>query len=57
MNYQEAFITIAPDCPVDHSIIPAAKGDSKPIHLIQYELLVNHPYTFTGQDLIFEIHV
>jgi hypothetical protein len=57
MNYQETFITIAPDCPVDHSVIPTAKGDSVPIHLIQYELLTQHPYTFTEQELIFETHV
>ena len=48
MNYQETFITIAPDCPVDHSIVPIAKGDAKPVHLIQYELLTKHPYTFTA---------
>lgn len=57
MNYQETFITIAPDCPVSHSIVPVAKGDAKSIHLIQYEILTKHPYTFTGQGLIFETHV
>lgn len=57
MNYQETFITIAPDCPADHSVVPSAKGDSQPVHLIQYELLTQHPYTFTGQELIFETHV
>lgn len=57
MNYQDTFITVAPDCPVDHSIIPTAKGDARPVHLIQYELLTRHPYTFTGQELIFKTHV
>ena len=57
MNYQETFITVARDCPVSHSIVPTATGAAKPIHLIQYELLTNHPYTFTGQELIFETHI
>lgn len=57
MNYQDTFITVASDCPVDHSIVPTAKGDARPVHLIQYELLTRHPYTFTGEELIFETHV
>lgn len=57
MNYQETFITVAPDCPVEHSVVPTAKGDARPVHLIQYELLTQNPYTFTGQELIFETHV
>lgn len=57
MNYQETFITVAPDCPVSHSSIPTTKGDARPIHLIQYELLSQQPYTFTGEELIFETYV
>lgn len=57
MNYQQTFITVAPDCPVEHSVVPTAKGDARPIHLIQYELLTQQPYTFTGQELIFETHI
>jgi hypothetical protein len=57
MNYQDTFITVAPDCPVDHGVIPTAKGDVKPIHLVQYDLLTRHPYTFTGKELEFETHV
>lgn len=57
MNYQNTFITVAPDCPVSQSVVPRAKGASRPIHLIQYELLTGHPYTLTGQELIFETHV
>lgn len=57
MNYQETFIIVAPDCRVERSVVPTGKGDARPIHLIQYELLTRHPYTYTGQELIFETHV
>lgn len=57
MNYQETFITVAPDCPVEESVVPTMRGQKKSIHLIQYELLTQNPYTFTGQELIFETHV
>ena len=57
MNYQDTFITVAPDCPVGQSIVPTAKGDATPIHLIHYQLLTTHPYTFTGQELIFATHI
>jgi hypothetical protein len=57
MNYYMTFITAAPDCPVNEGVIPPAKqgGPTKP--RIEYELLSAHPYTFTQEELIFEVHV
>lgn len=57
MNYRETFITVAPDCPVQKAVVPTGKGESKPVHVLQYELLVRHPYTFTGEELLFQTHV
>jgi hypothetical protein len=57
MSYKDTFIRVAADCPATSSVVPSAKGESKPLHLIQYELLANHPYTYTHEDLIYEVHV
>lgn len=57
MSYQNAFIQIATDCPVSSGVVPVAKGDSKPMHLIQYELLTQNPYKYTHEDLIYEVHI
>lgn len=57
MNYIQTFIQVAPDSPVDHSVVPVAKGATKPVHLLQYELLSQNPYTYTQEDLLFEVYV
>lgn len=57
MSYRNTFIQVAADCPVDHGVVPVAKGDRKPIHVLQYELLSNNPYTYTHEDLLFEVYI
>lgn len=57
MSYTTTFIQVAEDCPVSHSIIPEAKGPKAPKHLIEYELLTDNPYTYTHDDLVFEVFV
>src|SRR6266508_5608091 len=57
MSYKDTFIQVAADCPLTHSVVPVAKGDKKPLHVLQYELLIQHPYTYTHEDLIFEVYV
>jgi hypothetical protein len=57
MNYYETFIQVAPDCPVTRAVVPVARGKKKPVHVIQYELLFKSPYTYTQEELIFEVHV
>ncbi|MBD1380622.1 DUF6157 family protein [Metabacillus arenae] len=56
-NYYQTFITVAPDCPVLEGLIPPArkKGPTKP--LIEYELLSKSPYTYTQEDLLFEVYI
>ncbi|MCM3733323.1 DUF6157 family protein [Fictibacillus nanhaiensis] len=57
MNYYETFITVAADCPLFHGEVPIARksGTTKP--LLEYELLSKQPYTFTQEDLLFEVHI
>ncbi|UJF35833.1 DUF6157 family protein [Paenibacillus hexagrammi] len=56
-SYTNTFILIAPDCPAEYGQVPVAKKDAKPIHVIQYELLSQHPYEFTQDELIFQTHI
>lgn len=57
MSYTNTFIQVAPDCPVVSGVEPVARGESKPIHVIQYELLRDNPYLFTHEELLFEVHI
>jgi Family of unknown function (DUF6157) len=56
MCYTNTFIQVALDCPVRQSEIPIAKKDVKTAHLIQYELLTQHPYTYTNTELVIEVY-
>ena len=57
MTYTNTFIRVSEDCPVSDGVIPIAKGKRTPIHVFQYELLSQNPYTYNHQELIFEVHV
>ena len=53
----DAFVLVAPDCPVNVAVPPPAGGDHPTVPAVQYELLTAHPYTLTLRDLIYETHV
>ncbi|MGF7029366.1 hypothetical protein J2T17_000271 [Paenibacillus mucilaginosus] len=55
-NFYGTFIEVAEDCTVTAAEIPKAKGDSKTVPLLQYELIANHPYRYTQEDVLFEVH-
>ncbi|MBN3526733.1 DUF6157 family protein [Paenibacillus apiarius] len=57
MSYTDTFILVALDCPVASSTVPESRKAKKPIHVLQYELLSQHPYHFTHEDLLFEVHI
>ncbi len=56
-SYIDTFIQIAPDSKATQAVVPVAKGDKKPQHLIQYELLTAAPYTYNHEELIFAVYV
>ena len=56
-NYLETFIEVAEDCPVKKAEIPQLKNGEKTIAFIHYELISNHPYKFTSDDVIFNTFV
>ncbi len=58
MPYTNTFITIAEDCPVEgQSEVPTSTRAKKPMHIIQYELLTQNPYTYSHEELIFEVYL
>jgi len=56
MEYRNVFIKVAEDCPVREAEVPVAKTEKKPQHLIQYELLTQHPYHYDHKSLIFALY-
>ncbi len=55
-NYQHTFIEVAEDCPVNQGEQPPSRGDKKTVANWQYEMLVNHPYHFTSDEVLFQIY-
>lgn len=55
-NYYSTFIEVAEDCPVEQAEIPPLRGNKKTIARMQYEMISDHPYTFTSDDIIFRVH-
>lgn len=51
-NYQNTFITIAPDYIFDHAKPPK----DKTIGAIQLDLILQNPYGMTSDELLFETH-
>lgn len=55
-NYYGTFIEVAEDCAVPAAEIPKAKGEAKTVPVLQYEMIANHPYRYTQEDVLFEVH-
>ncbi|ACU64155.1 DUF6157 family protein [Chitinophaga pinensis] len=54
-NYYNTFIEVADDCPVKTAEVPPIRGE-KTIANIEFELLVDNPYEFTSDDVLFHVH-
>lgn len=54
-NYFNTLIQIADDCEALQSEVPAITQKGKSIPRLQYELLVNKPYHWTSDKLLFHI--
>ncbi|MFC0215521.1 DUF6157 family protein [Paenibacillus chartarius] len=56
-NYYNTFITVAADCPAEFGIVPPGRksGPTKPG--IEYELLANHPYTYTQEEVLYQTYI
>jgi Family of unknown function (DUF6157) len=56
MNYYDTLIEVADDCPATGGQVPQARGGKKTKASVEYELLVEHPYTYTEEDIAFEVY-
>lgn len=55
-NYKDTLIEIAEDSLVKTAEIPPLKGDKKTIANLQFEMLIDHPYKYTSDDVIFQVY-
>lgn len=55
-NYFGTFIEVADDCPVSIAEVPQAKGDTKTVPQMQYEMIAKHPYKYKQEDVLFEVY-
>src|SRR5436309_3672638 len=56
MNYYDTLIEVADDCPATSGQVPQARGGKKTKAVVEDELLVKHPYTYTEEDIAFEVY-
>ena len=52
-NYINTFIEIADDSPTSTAQIPPLKGENKTAANIQFEMIIDHPYKYTSDDVLF----
>ncbi|OMC90617.1 hypothetical protein BJP46_11555 [Paenibacillus odorifer] len=57
MSYTDTFIRVAEDCPEEIGVPPMSCKTLPPAHVIQYELLINEPYKYNHEELLYEVHV
>lgn len=54
-NYTNTFIEVADDCKTDVGTLPPEK-QAKTIARMQYEMIHDHPYHYTSDDILFAIY-
>jgi hypothetical protein len=55
-NYYNTFITVADDTKATQGEIPPQKGDAKTLANLQFELIAEHPYQYTSDDVLFQCY-
>jgi hypothetical protein len=54
-NYFDTLIEVAADTKANFGTKPISRGDKKTVAEMQYELIANHPYQYTSDDIIFQV--
>lgn len=54
-DYFDTFIEVAEDSPAEHAVEPPAKEPAT-IARLHYELIAEHPYALTSDDVMFTTH-
>lgn len=55
-NYYNTFITVSDDCPVSAGEPLVSKSEKKTIANLQFDILSQHPYKFTSDDVLFQVY-
>lgn len=55
-NHPNLFIEVAEDCPAERGEVPPQKGDARTIATMQFEMLHQHPYQYTSDDIVFQVY-
>ncbi len=55
-NYFNTFIEIAEDSQANTGIVPLVKNDKPTVACLQYEIISRHPYQYTSDDVLFQVH-
>ncbi|QIM19556.1 hypothetical protein G7066_15000 [Leucobacter coleopterorum] len=55
-NYISTFIQVAEDCPELDAQEPPLGSKAPSIAELQYQLISEHPYELTSDDVLFEVH-
>ncbi|TYP96874.1 hypothetical protein BC792_10498 [Sphingobacterium allocomposti] len=55
-NYYDTLITVAADSKAHRGAAPPARAGAKTVAALQFDLLINHPYAFTSDDLLFTVY-
>jgi hypothetical protein len=54
-NYSNTFILVADDSAATVGSIPPLKGNDYTVAGLQFEMIANHPYEFTSDELMFAV--
>lgn len=54
-NYYDTFIAVAEDCPVAEAKVPQPRGKSKTVAMMQFEMLHDHPFEHTQEEVLFQV--
>lgn len=55
-NYENTFIQIADDCTAKAGEMPPVKETAKTVANMQFDMVYDHPYKFTSDDVLFEVY-
>lgn len=54
-NYFNTFIQVAEDCPAASGEMPPVKGDNRTVANIQFDMIKEHPYKYSSDDVLFQV--
>ncbi|MDX2285738.1 MAG: DUF6157 family protein [Bacteroidia bacterium] len=54
-NYRSTFIRIADDCPVQQAEVPPSQPASPSVAALQFQMLWDHPYAYTSDEVLFGV--